>query len=118
MFKSILSFIGSLFSWLGNLVVKAPRCKGPDTGTVGQSILFTVKSGFAKLSDDYLYSFDFGDSTPSTALTEGKKLRKEYGTLGMTHVFTTPGTKKVKVREKCPYDAHDKWSEDHDIVIK
>jgi len=117
MFKSILSFIGSLFSWLGNLVVKAPKCKGPDTGAVGASILFTVKSGFEKLSDDYFYSFDFGDSTPSTALTEGKKLRKEYGTLGMIYVFKVAGVYNVRVREKCPFDAHDHWSDPHPIKI-
>jgi hypothetical protein len=118
MFKKILSFIGSLFSWLGNIVVKAPKCKGPDAGVVGGTVMFTVKSGYEKLSDDYLYSFDWGDGNPPTELEEGKKLRKETGTLGKAHVFKAAGVYNVRVREKCPLNAHDHWSKVHQITIK
>ena len=118
MFKSILSWLGKHLSWLGNWLVKAPKCKGPDAGVVGGTVMFTVKSGYEKLSDDYLYSFDWGDGNPPTELEEGKKLRKQYGTLGKAHVFNAAGVYNVKVREKCPADAHDHWSDPHPITIK
>jgi len=118
MLKSILSWIGEHLSWLGNWLVKAPKCKGPNTGAVGASLLFTCKSGYEKLSDDYLYSFDFGEGSPVTELEEGEKLRKQYGVLGMPHVFKVAGVYNVKVREKCPLDAHDHWSKVHPITIK
>lgn len=93
----------------GNLIVPAPKVKGPKEGKAGVPIVFTGKSGVSLMARFYKHSWDFGDGTITGLKKRG---------LEQAHTYALTGTYSVRVREVCPWGFHDKWSKAITVEIK
>ena len=99
MFKSIAELIGSFFS-------RPHKPKGPDAGTVGESLTYRTEG--TDTLGVHKFQWDWGDGTSDKWQDE-----KE------SHRYTQPGTYQIRVRERCPWWVFiTRWSKTKTVTIQ